>query len=100
MPPVQIGGEGRVRGQPLGKDQAVLTKEDNDLITHVGPGTPMGEVWRRYWFIAGLSREIPEPEEPVLPTLAAAEGGLAPAAATGLDGATAGAGAAAAQESD
>ena len=42
----------------------MLTKEDNELITRVGPGTPMGEVWRRYWIIAGISREIPEPDSP------------------------------------
>jgi phthalate 4,5-dioxygenase len=30
----------------------MLTKEENELLTRVGPGTPMGEVWRRYWIIA------------------------------------------------
>ena len=27
----------------------MLTKEQNDLLTRVGPGTPMGELLRRYW---------------------------------------------------
>lgn len=27
----------------------VLTKEQNDRLTQVGPGTPMGELLRRYW---------------------------------------------------
>jgi phthalate 4,5-dioxygenase oxygenase subunit len=42
----------------------MLTKEENELLTRVGPGTPMGEVWRRYWIMAGVSREIPEPDAP------------------------------------
>jgi phenylpropionate dioxygenase-like ring-hydroxylating dioxygenase large terminal subunit len=42
----------------------MLTREENELITRVGPGTPMGEVWRRYWIIAGLSREVPTPDSP------------------------------------
>ena len=45
-------------------------------------------------------QEFPAPEEPVLPTIASAEGGLAPAAGAGMDGgATAGAGPAEAQDS-
>jgi len=27
----------------------VLTREDNELLTRVGPGTPCGELMRRYW---------------------------------------------------
>ena len=27
----------------------MLTKEQNERLTHVGPGTPMGELLRRYW---------------------------------------------------
>ena len=27
----------------------MLTQEQNDLLTRVGPGTPMGELMRRYW---------------------------------------------------
>ena len=26
-----------------------LSVEENELITHVGPGTPCGEMMRRYW---------------------------------------------------
>ena len=40
----------------------MLTKEENELLCRVGPGTPMGELFRRYWIIAGISREIPEPD--------------------------------------
>ena len=31
----------------------MLTREENELLTRVGPGTPMGEVFRRYWIVAG-----------------------------------------------
>src|SRR5213592_695448 len=27
----------------------MLTKEENELFTRVGPGTPMGDLLRRYW---------------------------------------------------
>jgi hypothetical protein len=27
----------------------MLTKEDNDRLTQVGPGTPSGELLRRFW---------------------------------------------------
>jgi hypothetical protein len=27
----------------------MLTKEQNDLITRTGPGTPGGDLLRRYW---------------------------------------------------
>jgi phthalate 4,5-dioxygenase oxygenase subunit len=40
----------------------MLSKRDNELITHVGRGTPMGELMRRYWLPAMLSTELPEPD--------------------------------------
>lgn len=40
----------------------MLSREDNDLLTRVGPGTAMGELMRRYWIPALLSEEIPEPD--------------------------------------
>jgi phthalate 4,5-dioxygenase oxygenase subunit len=36
----------------------VLTREDNELVSCVGAGTPMGELMRRYWVPALLSREL------------------------------------------
>src|SRR5579871_5866933 len=42
----------------------MLTKEQNDLITLTGPGTPMGELMRRYWIPALLTEEVPEPDCP------------------------------------
>jgi phthalate 4,5-dioxygenase len=44
----------------------VLDKEHNDLVTQTGPGTPMGEMFRRFWIPALMSSELPEPDgEPV-----------------------------------
>ena len=42
----------------------MLSREENALLTQVGPGTPMGELMRRYWQPALLSRELPEPDCP------------------------------------
>src|SRR4051812_3383574 len=38
----------------------MLSREDNELLTRIGPGTPMGEVMRRYWQPAVISFEIAE----------------------------------------
>src|SRR5215471_9056123 len=46
------------------KELAMLTREENALVTRIGPGTPMGEVMRRYWVPALMSRELPEPDGP------------------------------------
>ena len=40
----------------------MLTRAENKLVTEVGPGTPLGEVMRRYWLPACLSEEIPKPD--------------------------------------
>src|SRR5262249_4659284 len=40
----------------------MLSRENNELITKVGPGTPMGEVFRRFWLPALLATELPEPD--------------------------------------
>ena len=42
----------------------MLSTQDNELMCKVGPGTPMGEVLRRYWLPALLSEEIPEADSP------------------------------------
>ena len=39
----------------------MLATADNELITKTGPGTPMGEVFRRYWQPVALSEEIATP---------------------------------------
>jgi nitrite reductase/ring-hydroxylating ferredoxin subunit len=44
----------------------MLKKELNDLVTQTGPGTPMGNLFRRYWHPALLSEQLPGPDcEPV-----------------------------------
>ncbi len=37
----------------------MLSQQDNEILTRVGPGTPVGEVLRRYWTPALLSSELP-----------------------------------------
>ena len=39
----------------------MLTREENDLLTQTGPGTPMGDLFRRHWIPACLSEEVPRP---------------------------------------
>ncbi len=45
----------------------MITQEENDLLTRVGPGTPAGEMLRRYWQPIALAEELPEggPPKPV-----------------------------------
>ncbi len=38
----------------------MLTPSDNNLLTRVDPGTPMGDLMRRYWLPALLPTELPE----------------------------------------
>ncbi len=40
----------------------MLSPEDNEILNHAGPGTPMGNLLRRYWVPALLSEELPEPD--------------------------------------
>ena len=42
----------------------MTTRELNDFLTQTGPGTPMGDLFRRYWIPALLSSELPEPDCP------------------------------------
>jgi nitrite reductase/ring-hydroxylating ferredoxin subunit len=43
-----------------------MRREDNELITRIGPGTPMGEVFRRYWTpIAVASQVVKRDSDPV-----------------------------------
>ncbi len=37
----------------------MLTKEENNRLTQVGPGTPMGEMMRRYWHPIATSAQLP-----------------------------------------
>ena len=38
----------------------MLTKEQNERFTHVGPGTPMGELYRRYWMPFATVKQLEE----------------------------------------
>jgi phthalate 4,5-dioxygenase len=42
----------------------MTTQEQHDLLTRTSPGTPMGNLFRRYWMPALLSSEIAEPDGP------------------------------------
>jgi phenylpropionate dioxygenase-like ring-hydroxylating dioxygenase large terminal subunit len=42
----------------------MLRKEQNDLLTQTGPGTPMGKLFRLNWIPALLADELPENECP------------------------------------
>jgi phenylpropionate dioxygenase-like ring-hydroxylating dioxygenase large terminal subunit len=43
----------------------MLSAEDNDLITHTGPGTPGGDLFRRYWQPVALAEELPIEGAPI-----------------------------------
>ena len=36
----------------------MLTKEENEFLTRVGPGTPAGEMLRRYWHPIAFVQEL------------------------------------------
>jgi nitrite reductase/ring-hydroxylating ferredoxin subunit len=40
----------------------MLTKEENELLIRIGPGTPMGNLLRRYWTPFLLSSDLEEPD--------------------------------------
>jgi phthalate 4,5-dioxygenase len=42
----------------------VLSRADNELLTRTGQGTPMGELFRRFWLPVLLTSEVPEPDRP------------------------------------
>jgi len=40
----------------------MVSREENELLTRVGPGTPKGQLMCRSWLPALLSDELPEPD--------------------------------------
>jgi phthalate 4,5-dioxygenase len=42
----------------------MLSRKENAYITEIGPGTPMGNLFRRYWLPALLAEELPEADCP------------------------------------
>ena len=42
----------------------MFSSADSELLVRTGPGTAMGEYFRRFWLPVALSRELPEPDGP------------------------------------
>ena len=42
----------------------MTSPEQNEFLTRVGPGTPMGKLFRRYWLPVLLAEELPGPDCP------------------------------------
>jgi nitrite reductase/ring-hydroxylating ferredoxin subunit len=40
----------------------VLSREDNELLTNTDRGTPMGDLFRRFWIPVAISEELPGPD--------------------------------------
>jgi phthalate 4,5-dioxygenase len=40
----------------------MLSAEENEMLTRTGPGTPMGELLRRFWLPALLPDELAAPD--------------------------------------
>jgi phthalate 4,5-dioxygenase oxygenase subunit len=45
---------------PVGQEKRMLSHEENELLTRVGPGTAMGAMLRRYWIPACPSAAVPD----------------------------------------
>lgn len=41
-----------------------MNHEDNELLFHVGPGTPMGAFMQEYWLPTAVSTEFPKLDSP------------------------------------
>ncbi len=54
------------KGPSPAKETRMLTRQENDLLRQVGPGTPMGVLMRRYWHpIAAVAEMDDTPVKPV-----------------------------------
>ncbi len=40
----------------------MISAQENELLTRVGPGTPMGRMMRRYWLPVCTSEQLPKPD--------------------------------------
>ncbi|MSQ09428.1 MAG: aromatic ring-hydroxylating dioxygenase subunit alpha [Dehalococcoidia bacterium] len=40
----------------------MLTREENAMLTQTGPGTPMGDLFRRFWMPVMIATELPGPD--------------------------------------
>ena len=43
----------------------MATAKDSEILTRVGPSTPMGELMRQYWIPAAMSRELRSDDAPM-----------------------------------
>ena len=43
----------------------MLSREENETLTRVGPGTPAGEMLRRYWWPVGFTEHVKTKGAPV-----------------------------------
>ena len=43
----------------------MIASDENNLLTQIGPGTPCGELMRRYWQPVALSEELPRDGAPL-----------------------------------
>src|SRR2546430_10333705 len=43
------------------KEDLMLSVEENERLTRVGPGTPMGELLRRYWYPIAVTSQFQGP---------------------------------------
>src|SRR5882672_1411992 len=50
------GGHNFPKGAPM------LSRDQNELLSRVGRGTPMGELIRRFWIPAAAAQEVKEPD--------------------------------------
>src|SRR5437667_4675789 len=63
-PPASILNPARIGQTIEGGGRDMLRKEQNDLLTQTGPGTPGGRLFRQYWMPALLAEELPEDDCP------------------------------------
>src|SRR5687767_4178054 len=52
------GYQSRSEGEPI----SMLSQTDNETVTNTNRGTPMGELFRRFWLPVALSSELPGPD--------------------------------------
>src|SRR5260370_9713941 len=68
-----LGGSGRILAvgvavptpPPIGRSEDMTPRAENELLTQIGPGTPMGALLRQYWVPACLSSELIADGDPV-----------------------------------
>src|SRR5579884_1940236 len=58
-----IVGRTSISSKLEGTRARMLSKEENEFLTRVGPGTPAGTLLRRYWHPVAVAQEL-SPEQP------------------------------------